>query len=88
MATKIISITDGRKDLLRIAKEARENLDRFVFTRNGKPEVILLNFEDYEDLLETLEIYETPGLVETLEQRQKEVKEGRSTSGQDVFADA
>jgi len=88
MATKIIPITDGRKDLLRLAKEARENLDRFVFTRNGKPEVILLNFEDYEDLLETLEIYETPGLVETLEQRQKEVKEGRSTSGQDVFADA
>ena len=88
MATKIIPITDGRKHLLRLAKEARENLDRFVFTRNGKPEVILLNFEDYEDLLETLEIYETPGLVETLEQRRKEVKEGRSTSGQDVFADA
>jgi len=85
MATKVIPITDGRKELLRLAKEAKENLDRFVFTRNGKPEVVLLSIEDYEDLLETLDLYEIPGLVETLNQRREDVRAGRSLPESDVF---
>ncbi len=88
MATKVIPITDGRKELLRLAKEAKENLDRFVFTRNGKPEVVLLSIEDYEDLLETLELYEIPGLVETLEQRREDVRAGQSLPENDVFSNA
>jgi len=88
MATKVIPITDGRKELLRLAKEAKENLDRFVFTRNGKPEVVLLSIEDYEDLLETLELYEIPGLVETLSQRREDVRAGRSLPESDVFSNA
>jgi len=88
MATKVIPITDGRKELLRLAKEAKENLDRFVFTRNGKPEVVLLSIEDYEDLLETLELYEIPGLVETLNQRREDVRAGQSLPESDVFSNA
>ena len=88
MATKMIPITDGRKELLRLAKEAKENLDRFVFTRNSKPEVVLLSIEDYEDLLETLELYEIPGLVETLNQRREDVRAGQSLPESDVFSNA
>jgi len=88
MATKVIPITDGRKELLRLAKEAKENLDRFVFTRNGKPEVVLLSIEDYEDLLETLELYEIPGLVDTLSQRREDVRAGQSLPESDVFSNA
>jgi len=88
MATKVIPITDGRKELLRLAKEAKENLDRFVFTRNGKPEVVLLSIEDYEDLLETLELYEIPGLVETLNQRREDVRAGQSLPESDVLSNA
>ena len=88
MATKVIPITDGRKELLRLAKEAKENLDRFVFTRNGKPEVVLLSIEDYEDLLETLELYEIPGLVETLNKRREDVRAGQSLPESDVFSNA
>ena len=88
MATKVIPITDGRKELLRLAKEAKENLDRFVFTRNGKPEVVLLSIEDYEDLLETLELYEIPGLVETISQRREDVRTGQSLPESDVFSNA
>jgi len=88
MATRVIPITDGRKELLRLAKEAKENLDRFVFTRNGKPEVVLLSIEDYEDLLETLELYEIPGLVKTLSQRREDVRAGQSLPESDVFSNA
>jgi len=88
MATKVIPITDGRKELLRLAKEAKENLDRFVFTRNGKPEVVLLSIEDYEDILETLELYEAPGLVEALTQRREDIRSGKFLSEEDVFSDA
>jgi len=88
MATKVIPITDGRKELLRLAKEAKENLDRFVFTRNGEPEVVLLSIEDYEDILETLELYEAPGLVEALTQRREDIRSGKFLSEEDVFSDA
>ena len=88
MATKVIPITDGRKELLRLAKEAKENLDRFVFTRNGKPEAVLLSIEDYEDLMETLKLYKIPGLVETLNRKSEDVRTGRFLPESDVFSHA
>ena len=88
MATKVIPITDGRKELLRRAKEAKENLDRFVFTRNGKPEAVLLSIEDYEDLMETLKLYKIPGLVETLNRKSEDVRTGRFLPESDVFSHA
>ena len=69
MANQIISISEGRRRLLELADQAKATFERFILTRNGKPELVVLNYEDYESLMETLEIYQTPGLVEELEQR-------------------
>ena len=74
MAHKTLAISEGRKRLLELADEAKETFERFVLTRNGKPELVILNYEDYESLMETLEIYQTPGLVDELEQRARDRK--------------
>lgn len=72
MSYKTLAISEGRKRLLELADEAKETFERFILTRNGKPELVILHYEDFESLLETLEIHQTPGLVEELEQRARE----------------
>jgi prevent-host-death family protein len=72
MACKTLAISEGRKRLLELADQAQETFERFILTRNGKPELVLLNYEDYESLMETLEIYQTPGLGEELQQRARD----------------
>jgi len=67
MSHKVIPISQARKQLLALINEAHEK--RFILTRKGKPEIVILSYEDYESLLETLEIYQTPGLVAELEER-------------------
>ncbi|HED03785.1 MAG TPA: type II toxin-antitoxin system Phd/YefM family antitoxin [Candidatus Fraserbacteria bacterium] len=77
MAHQTISISEGRRRLLELADQAKETFERFILTRNGKPELVVLNYEDYESLMETLEIYQTPGLLKELEQRAQDRAGGR-----------
>ncbi len=72
MACKTVTISEGRKRLLELADEAKETFERFILTRNGEPELVIMNYEDYESLMETLEIYQTPGLVDELERRARD----------------
>ncbi len=72
MAHKIIAISQARKQLLALADETKETFERFIVTRKGKPEIVILSYEDYESLMETLEIYQTPGLVAELEERARD----------------
>jgi len=72
MAHKVIAISQARKQLPALAHEAQETFERFILTRKGKPEIVILSYEDYESLMETLEIYQTPGLVTELEERARD----------------
>lgn len=69
MTHKVIAISQARRQFPALAHEAKETWERFIITRKGKPELVLLSYEDYESLMETLEIYHTPGLVAELEER-------------------
>ncbi|MFN4219139.1 MAG: type II toxin-antitoxin system Phd/YefM family antitoxin [Candidatus Bipolaricaulia bacterium] len=67
-----MAISQARKRLLALADETKETSERFIVTRKGKPEIVILSYEDYESLMETLEIYQTPGLVAELEERARD----------------
>lgn len=72
MAHKVIAISQARTQLLALAHETTETFERFIVTRKGKPEIVILSYEDYESLMETLEIYQTPSLVTELEERARD----------------
>ena len=77
MATKYLSIRELRPKLPSVVRDTAATYARYIVTRRGKPEAVILSIGDYESLLETLEIEQDPALARRLRKAQGEVRKGR-----------
>ena len=72
-----ITITEARKMLFQIAKEVQTPGRSYTLTEKGKPKVIIISFEEYDSLKETIEVLtEFPDLKKDMEEAEKAVKTG------------
>jgi prevent-host-death family protein len=78
MSTETLSLSDLRPRLSEAIGRAHELFDRFVITRRGRAEAVLLGAEDYEGLLETLDILSDQDLVKRLAIAEGEVERGET----------
>jgi prevent-host-death family protein len=65
----------------------RKLLDRVIITRKGKPEAVIIGFEEYESWLETLEIMARSETVRGIREGLADLKAGRSRSFEQVFGE-
>jgi len=84
MATKTISLTELRPRISELLARAHDHFDRFVITRHGRAEAVLLSADEFEGLLETLEILSDSQLVLRLAEADEELAAGRGHSLDDV----
>lgn len=77
MATKYLSIRELRPRLPSVVRDAAATSARYVVTRRGKPEAVILSIEDYESLMETLDIEQDPALMKRLRKAEAEIKKGK-----------
>ncbi len=75
-----ISVRELRPTLSKVIDNIHKKFDRYVITRRGKPEVIMMSIDDYEGLLETLEIESDPDLMKRLKQAEEDMKKGKGKS--------
>ena len=54
MSTKIMPITDLRRQTSDIIQSIQENGDTVYITQHGRPTVVLLDFEQYESMVAQL----------------------------------
>lgn len=89
MSEKTYSVSEARRKFLELVRESSEVFDRFVFTKKGRPEAVMLNYQDYQGLLETLEILEDQSLTREIVSRKEEIESGEvETRGhKEVFWD-
>lgn len=78
MSTITVSLTQLRPKFPQILDRVSKYFDRYVITRHGKPEAVVLAEEDYESLLETLEILSDKKLIRELKKAQAEIKAGKT----------
>ena len=78
MANKTYSVTESRARLCEMVKEAEATYDRFVLTKDGKPAAVLMSYDEYEGMLETLEIQQNPKLVKELLRRMENIRTGKT----------
>lgn len=72
-----ISITEARKRLFQIAKEVQTPGRSYILTEKGKPKVIIISFEEYDSLKETIEVLtDCPNLKKTIDEVEKDIKSG------------
>ena len=84
MAKKTITITEGRKELFKIAEEVQKPDTQYIFTIEGKPGVVLMSADEYDSLMETMEILSNPEIMRDIRQAEEDYKKGRNTSWEEV----
>ena len=84
MSTETLSLTELRPRLSEIVERARQVFDRFVITRQGRAEAVLLAADDFEGLLETIEILSDNDLLQQLAEAEEELAHGGGHSLEEV----
>jgi prevent-host-death family protein len=82
---KTIPLSAAKAGLSRIIDEISKTHTTFQITRSGVPEGVLLSAEEYESLLETLEILSDPELMRQIHQSIRDIKKGRLLTHEEVF---
>ncbi len=76
---KIVNAFTARTHLGRIIKLASEG-DRFILTKKGKPKVVILGVEDFEDLSEIAAGQRDKELQKALKESARQYKRGEVSS--------
>lgn len=83
---KILTATEARRELFKLLKQSVRGHRQFRIT--GKEgDVVLLSQEDYESLLETLELLSMPGLLKSVRQARREIARGETYSLEEVLGE-
>ena len=85
---KNISVRKLRSHLAEVLNDVGTHLDRYVISKRGKPEAILMCIDDYEGWLETLEIMSDKKAMQDIKEARKEIAEGKVCSFEEVFGRA
>jgi antitoxin YefM len=76
--TRFLTITETRKQLFDLPDQLVNG--PIVITKHGKPAMVALGYEQYESLLETLEILSDPNLMPKLRESIAQANAGETVS--------
>jgi prevent-host-death family protein len=78
--TRTIALKALRPDLPRVVDAVASKFDRYIVTRRGSPVMVLMNPEDYEGLVETIEILSDRSALKRIRQARKAARSGKTVS--------
>ena len=78
--TRILPLAEAKKNLSAIISDVEDKYDRFTITKNGVSKAVILSSEEYEGLMETLDILSGKEERDAIKRAKREVKEGRTMS--------
>jgi prevent-host-death family protein len=74
---KIIPISDLQTQAKKIVESVKQTRDPVVITQRGRPAALLVNYEDYEGMVATLEEMSRPDWRERLAEAERDSKAGK-----------
>ena len=80
-----ISISTAKAQLLEVLRRIEQQRGKVVITKNGTPKAVLLPYQDFEGLLETIDILSDSRTVEGVKRGLKDIKAGRVVSLREAF---
>jgi antitoxin YefM len=84
---RTLPVTEARQTLPLLVSRMRRLMDRTIITRKGKPEAVLMSFEEYESWVETLELLSRPETVRGIREGLADLKAGRRVSFEEAFGE-
>ncbi len=76
--TEVLTMVDARRELTRLPERLEAGPAAVAVTRRGKPVLAIMSWEDYEAIIETLEVLGDEDGMEQLRRSISEVKEGKT----------
>ena len=73
-----IPLTQARKDLLPLIKKLADGSFKFIVTKQGKPVAVVLSYEEYTRMVETLR------LIQEVKQGLGEIEQGKVMPLEDI----
>ena len=68
---KTLPISEVKTRLPELVSSVEEREDEIVVTRNGKPAAVLVSYDEYERLKETLDVLSDPGSMRQIAQSRR-----------------
>jgi prevent-host-death family protein len=81
-----LSLADARANLSRIIESAVTTHERFEVTRNGDRVAVLMSADDFDALIETVDILSRPDEIAAIRQGIDDLEAGALSSADDVRA--
>jgi prevent-host-death family protein len=79
--TTTAAFTDVRDKLSDILDNIEDTGEAFIITRHSRPTAVLLGIEEYQSLLETLNIMSDDDTMDALAEADLDIAEGRIIAG-------
>ena len=81
-----VTATAARKDFFDLIKRALKFREP-VRIQHREGDLVMMAEEDYEGLLETLELLSVPGMMESIREAEEDIAAGRVVDAEDIFKD-
>jgi len=79
-----ITATEARRQFYQLLrKSVKGHVPVKITSKNG--DAVMLSEEDYEGLLETLELLSVPGMRKSIREAKADIRAGRTKSLKDIF---
>jgi antitoxin YefM len=72
-----LTVTQAKSQFLKIIRNSHKRLERVLITKQGKPTAVLMNVDEYEGWLETLDIMADKKTLRELRKAKLEVQQGK-----------
>lgn len=79
-----LSLTEARNRFAELVEASSKMFAHFTITRKGRPEAVLMSKEEYDALIDTLEILSSPKTMTSIRRAEKDIKAGRVKPLEDV----
>ena len=81
---KNITTSNAKMHFISMVRKAHELGQIYLITHRGKKSAVMLGSEDYEGLLETIDILKNTKLLSLIMKSLRDIKEGKTYSFKDV----
>ena len=82
---RFVSVSHAKTHLLDLVRTLQKQQDVVAITRDGTPAAVLLSMEQYEGLMETLELLSDAGARRSLRRSLRQATQGQWVSHASVF---
>lgn len=82
---KTYTATQARAALFKIISDVQRPDSHITITSDGEPKAVIMSYEEYDSLIETLEVLSDAELMQDLKEAEEDVKAGRVSPIEDLY---